>query len=379
MMDFDLGVSNRRSSFRHMAERGSAFAQRQGWDGLNIVIPASMLVYAAIAAVLCFRFGHAADFRPMLYLPAFSFSYLMFGAIPLVIVLRRALGRGARPLPFFPRVWSPCEFLRSLIAAAPFLVTWPFFMAGFTAMKSLLNDVVPFTWDTTFMEIGRALHFGHQPWQWLDIENPLVTRVLESAYAFWGVLLVAVPFAVALDRAGSPARTRFLISIILVFILLGNVAAGAFMSAGPFWFEFTGARHNDYAGLFAYLTQADPNGDFSAISFQRYLWHAYIKGATQLGTGISAFPSIHVAVATLYALYAWPLGRSPRLAATIYLLLIMVGAVHLGWHYAVDCYAGFLGAAMIYGAVGAVQRWHARLIASEPAVQSEAAVQSAPA
>ena len=370
MMDFDLGASNRRSGFRRMAEGSAAFARRHGWHGLNIVIPASMLVYAVMAAVLCVRFGHAANFGPTLYLSAFGFSYLLFGAIPLVIVMRRAFGRSARPFLFFPRIWSPREFLRSLIAAAPFLIAWPFFMAGFTAMKNLLNDVVPFTWDTTFMEIGRALHFGQHPWQWLAIESPLVTRTLESAYAFWGVLLVAVPFAVALVRAGSPARTRFLISIILVFILLGNIAAGAFMSAGPFWFQFTGASRNEYAGLFAYLMQADPNGDFSAIAFQRYLWHAYIKDTTQLGTGISAFPSIHVAVATLYALYAWPLGRLPRLAATTYLLLIMVGAVHLGWHYAVDCYAGFLGAATIYGAVGAVQRWHARMIAPEPAVQS---------
>jgi len=40
------------------------------------------------------------------------------------------------------------------------------------------------------------------------------------------------------------------------------------------------------------------------------------------------------------------------------------------WHYSLDCYAGFLGAAMIYGAVGAVQRWHARIVAPEPAVRS---------
>jgi hypothetical protein len=371
MMEFDLGSSNCGSGFRRMAERVIPWARRHGWHGLNIALPGFMLVYTAMAALLCLYFGHARDFRPTLYLPPFSFSYLMFGAIPLVIVLLRAVRRSTRPFLFFRRVWSPQEFLRSLIAAAPFLIAWPFFMAAFTAMKNLLNEVVPFTWDNTFMEIGRTLHFGQHPWQWLDIESPLVTRLLESAYAFWGVLLVAVPFAVALGRAGSPARTRFLVSIILVFILLGNIAAGAFMSAGPFWFEFTGAKHNDYAGLFAYLTQADPNGDFSAINFQRYLWQAYLQGATQLGTGISAFPSVHVAVATLYALHAWPLGRVPRFAATTYLLLIMVGAVHLGWHYSLDCYAGFLGAALIYGGVGAFQRWHARASAQEqPAAQS---------
>ncbi len=329
-----------------------------------------MLVYTAMAAMLCFGFGRGGDFRPALYLPAFISSYLLGCSIVLVVVgVRHWSGRSARPFLCFARVWTPREFLHRLVAAAPFLVAWPFFMAGFTALKNLLNEVVPFTCDSTFVEIGRALHFGQHAWQWLDIESPAVTRVLESTYAFWGVLLVAVPFAVALCRSDSPARSRFLISCILVFILLGNIAAGAFMSAGPFWFEFSGAKHNDYAGLFAYLTQVDPNGDFSAISFQRYLWQSYVQGATHVGTGISAFPSIHVAVAALYALYAWPLGRVPRLAAALYLVAIMVGAVHLGWHYALDCYAGFIGAVLIFGAVGAMQRWHGRATVAEPAAQ----------
>jgi hypothetical protein len=330
-----------------------------------------MLVYTAMAALLCAALGRSVDFRLFLYFPSFYSSYLLgLSILAVVVAVRHAFNRSGKPFLFFPRVWRPEEFLSSLIAGAPFLVAWPLFMAGFTAVKNLLNNVVPFTWDETFVEIGKQLHFGQHAWQWLDIENPAVTRILESGYAFWGVLLVAVPFAVALRRPNCPARARFLISVILVFILLGNVTAGAFMSAGPFWFEVTGAKQNDYAGLFAYLTQVDPRGDFSAIAFQRYLWNAYMQGAPQIGTGISAFPSIHVAMATLYALFAWPLGRLPRIAAAIYLAAIMVGAVHLGWHYAVDCYAGALGAAMIYGAVGALQRLHTRLSMAEPAAQS---------
>ena len=372
--EFRAAASNRFSGFRRLAERGRSFASRHGWHGLNLGIPVFMLAYTAMAALLCLWFGRNADFRPTLYFPAFFSSYLLGLAILFVVVgVRSAFGRSARPFLFFPRVWRPVELMRRLISAAPFLLAWPLFMAGFTAVKTLLNDVVPFTWDHTLMEFGRRLHFGQHPWQWLDIENPAVTRALESAYAFWGVLLVAVPLAIALRRPDCPARTRFLVSMVLVFILLGNVAAGAFMSAGPFWFEFAGERHNDYAGLFAYLMQVDPNGDFSAISFQRYLWRAYMQGTTHLGSGISAFPSIHVAAATLYALFAWPLGRLPRITALIYLAAVAIGAVHLGWHYSLDCYAGFLGATLIYGAVGVVQRLYMRMI------DGEAETQSAPA
>ncbi len=333
-----------------------------------------MLAYTAMAAALCAWFGRAADFRLFVYFPPFYSSYLLgLSVIAVVVTLRHGFGRSHQRFLLFPRVWRPEDFLRSLITAAPFLLAWPLFMAGFTAVKTLLNDVVPFSWDTTFSEIDKQLHSGQHPWQWLGIDTPGVTRFLESAYAFWGLLLVAVPFAIALRRSNSMARTRFLISLVLVFVLLGNLVAGAFMSAGPFWFDFAGGRHNEFAGLFAYLRQADSNGDFSAIAFQRYLWHAYMHGATQVGTGISAFPSVHVAVATLYAFYAWPLGRLPRVAALLYLVAVMIGAVNLGWHYSLDCYAGLLGAALIYGAVGAVQRLHVRMASTERGMQSATA------
>jgi hypothetical protein len=359
------------AGFRRLAARGRSFARHHHWHGLNLATPAFMFAYAALAAGLCLWFDRPADFRFTLYFSPFYSGYVLGLSIVAVVVgVRHAFGRSGRPFLVFPRVWSPEALLRSLIAAAPFLIAWPLFMAGFTSVKTLLNDIVPFTWDTTFMAIGKELHFGQHAWQWLGIETPAVTRLLEAAYAFWGVLLVAVPFAVALCRPDCPMRMRFFISLILVFILLGNVAAGIFMSAGPFWFALTGADPNDYAGLFAYLMQVDPNGDYSAIAFQRYLWHAYTQGATQLGTGISAFPIIHVAVATLYLLYAWPLGRAARIVSLLYLAAIMTGAVHLGWHYAIDCYAGFLGTALIYGAVGAAQRFFARVSMAEAAVES---------
>jgi hypothetical protein len=372
-MDFKpvASASSRILTFRQFAARIRSFAQRHHWHGINLAIPGFMLAYTAMAASLCAWFGRAVDFRLFLYFPPFYSSYLLgLSILAVVVAVRHAFGRSHQRFLFFPRVWRPEDFLRSLIAAAPFLLSWPLFMAGFTAIKTLLNDVVLFTWDSTFLEIDRQLHSGQHPWQWLGIDAVGFTRFLESAYASWGVLLVAVPFAVALRGPNSVARTRFLTSLILVFILLGNLVAGAFMSAGPFWFDFAGGKHNEYAGLFDYLRQVDPDGDFSAIAFQRYLWHAYMNGATQLGTGISAFPSVHVAVATLYALYAWPLGRLPRIAALLYLAAVMIGAVHLGWHYSLDCYAGFLGATFIYAAVGAVQRLHARMALAEDRMQS---------
>ena len=323
----------------------------------STAITAAMVGYAAVVGLLCHMLGHAMNFRLDLYVGPFYLSYLLYGlTIYAILRLRMAKGRLHEPLLFFKGGWHPRDFLDRFLSALPFLLAFPLFMSGFTGMKTLLNEVVPFSWDADLSALGPTLHFGRHAWQWLDIESPLLTRPLEILYALWGVVLVAVPFAVSLRRPGCPIRTRFLVSYLLVLILLGNVAAGIFMSAGPFSFELTGARHDPYAGLFAYLNQADPNGSFSAIAFQRYLWDAHVQGITYIGTGISAFPSIHVAMAMLYVLFAWQFGRAARIASLLFLAGIMVGSVHLGWHYAVDGYAGCLGAAAIYFTVGWMQQ-----------------------
>jgi hypothetical protein len=39
----------------------------------------------------------------------------------------------------------------------------------------------------------------------------------------------------------------------------------------------------------------------------------------------------------------------------VFAVLILLGSVHLGWHYAVDGYAGALGAALLWHLVGRLQ------------------------
>jgi hypothetical protein len=139
----------------------------------------------------------------------------------------------------------------------------------------------------------------------------------------------------------------------LTWIVIGNIAAGIFLCAGPaFYGQVTGdptrfgeqlaflARHADYDGSAAY--------------YQNYLWMLYEKGVSGFGSGISAFPSMHVALITLNALFIWERSRAWGIAAFAYVAFILASSVYLAWHYAVDGYAAI---AMTVGIYLLVRRW----------------------
>jgi membrane-associated phospholipid phosphatase len=76
-----------------------------------------------------------------------------------------------------------------------------------------------------------------------------------------------------------------------------------------------------------------------------YLWSNYLDKGSRVGTGISAFPSLHVAGAAWVAIFASSQFRKLSIIAWAYFGLILIGSVYLGWHYALDGLAGLAIAA----------------------------------
>jgi membrane-associated phospholipid phosphatase len=85
---------------------------------------------------------------------------------------------------------------------------------------------------------------------------------------------------------------------------------------------------------------------------QRGLWQSAETGQWTAFGGISAMPSLHVAVAVLLAIVAWNCSWRIGLLATGYTVVIGIGSVVLGWHYAVDGYVGTALAACCWIAAG---------------------------
>lgn len=241
-----------------------------------------------------------------------------------------------------------------LLHAAPVLLALPFFTTSFTIFKAAIGDLQPFAWDSRFAALDQAWHGGVQPWLLLQgfLGYAPVTALLDVTYLMWfGAMWSAVIWQ-AMSLGQRRLRMQFLLSFLLASIVLGNVAAFAFPSAGPCFYSQVAHGPNPYAALFDYLRQVDTSYTVTALDVQRALWANYSAHGGQHSLSISAMPSMHVATTTLLALLGWRINRWLGMALSAFLLLVVLGSIHLGWHYAIDAYAGAFGALAIWLAVG---------------------------
>ncbi len=228
-----------------------------------------------------------------------------------------------------------------------------FFIGSFGFQKELVAVFQTFGWDAAFAELDRILHFGRDPYVWLLplTGSPLVTTVLNGAYHAWFFLIYFVTFVACFAPRGHVASRAYLIAFVLTFAIGGNVMAMVFSSAGPVYFERLGLG-GDFVPLMELLYRNAEVSPVWALDVQEGLWDAYVNDGVL--AGISAMPSMHVATSVLMACFAGSYARWAGWVMWIFAAMIMVGSVHLGWHYAADGYAGGLIAVICW--LGA-KRW----------------------
>ena len=244
--------------------------------------------------------------------------------------------------------WQLQSALRFLLAAL--------FIASTGYLKELITVLQPFAWDTAFAELDRWLHFGRDPWQMLQplTGSYAVTKALNIVYHGWFFAIYFCVFVACFGR--GPQSGAFLIAFVLAFSIGGNFLATVFSSAGPVYYERLGLG-SDFAPLMASLHGFNEVGRLPALEVQEALWQAYLLNGGN--AAISAMPSMHVATSVLMACFAFGHSRFLGWVMSVFACLMMVGSVHLGWHYAVD---GYLGALIAWGC------WRAgvRLARAEP-------------
>lgn len=192
------------------------------------------------------------------------------------------------------------------------------FLFSVTLSKSMIPAVVPFWADGMFAAMDQAI--------WLNPEALAVYLApwLPKLGLFYGVWHAAHLGGILwVLHWRKHDKARHILSFMLTWAI-GMTLAYIFSSMGPI---FTGL----------YDPSVAPPSVQKAAGF---LLANYRGDEGMIGGGISAFPSMHVAIAAWLAIVLTD--RGWRKLGIAYLAAIFVCSIILGWHYAADGVAGIL-------------------------------------
>lgn len=220
--------------------------------------------------------------------------------------------------------------LKSFAPIAMGVAVLGLFLFSVTLSKSMIPAVVPFWADDMFAAMDRAMLLNPE---WLArLLAPWMTA-LGLFYGLWhaahlgGILWVL--------HWHDDRKARHILSFMLTWSI-GMALAYVFSSMGPI-----------FTGLY------DPSAAPPSVQKAAGFLLANHRGEEGIiGGGISAFPSMHVAIAAWLAIVLKDRGW-PKLGMA-YLAAVFACSIILGWHYAAD---GIAGVAIAIVADRIAQAW----------------------
>jgi hypothetical protein len=231
--------------------------------------------------------------------------------------------------------------VRQIVSLAVVMISSVILLSVFSNFKQAIPLIRPFSLDEFFMKADYFLHGGHHPWMLIHpiAGIPWVTKLIDSAYVCW---FPALYFFLTGFGLGSDdrLRCRYFVSFILVWVFAGSVFAVLLSSAGPCYYARLLPGPDPFSPLMGYLRSVHEARFLFAVKFQEGLWAAHAAKENLTFGGVSAMPSVHVATAVLFACAGFSVHRLLGYAFAVYAVIIQIGSVHLGWHYAVDGYFG---------------------------------------
>lgn len=227
--------------------------------------------------------------------------------------------------------------------------------AAFTALKDMIPMLSPYSWDLRFAELDRVLHGGTDVWAllWPVFGTPVLTTALNAAYHIWFPLLYVMVFLACFDRRDPNRGMVFLTAFALTWIIGGNLLATVYASVGPVYFEAFGFGDTFVPQMEA-LERMNQIMPVWALDIQKMLLENHLANGPV--RGISAMPSMHVATSVIMALYGFSYARWLGWCLTGFAAVILIGSVHLAWHYAVDGYASIALALVVWSVAKALTR-----------------------
>lgn len=214
--------------------------------------------------------------------------------------------------------------------------------AGFSIFKNAMPFVAPYFADPFMAMVDWGLHFGVDPWVIAHkLGDFLPTDImLHTYFAAWILPAFSLPIIIAATDDNYERMGRTVILFAVAWIFVGNILAFAGLSVGPVYYDrlLGGVRFADLA-----VALQETGVASSRIGeTQQVLWDIYIGKIPKVGSGISAFPSVHVSIATVTAIYLCERSKWLIPVAAAFLFMTLFLSVYTGYHYAVDGYASIL-------------------------------------
>ena len=256
--------------------------------------------------------------------------------------------RPASPIGFSLALLTNGDWLANIARGLPMWIAVIVLMPAFSAMKSSIPLFNSYSWDPAWIAADRAIH-GMDPWQLLQpvLGFPIVTSLLSVAYHAWLFLVYAGTVYFCFLAKDRELRAQYFIGYFAIWTVVGAAMAVAFASVGPCFVAplFGDHRFDEHM---AYLRAANEQYPVFVLGVQEKLlaWHQ--SGNHGLGTGISAMPSMHVSMATLFALSISKVSRVAGIGAWLFMVTILIASVHLAYHYAVDGYVAIAATVAIW-------------------------------
>jgi hypothetical protein len=299
-----------------------------GWIGRCLVLVGAYVtigyvVAASVGLPIHWPVAHLEDQARWIFL--ITYGPLMTGCLLAYAGQQRELWQRCRRF-----VLSPAFFLEFVVAMTVVNAT----IMMFVNLKQFIPAIDERLYDSPLWRLDNVLHFGIDP---AVVVSELAAEYgllpwLDRAYLLFYPAQVIVPLLFLVAPKLRPQRGRFFFAYCLLW-MLGGVMYVTWPTLGPIY----------YRSSRFWLEQAP-----YATYLQEMLMRDYVRFRTdptfytvKLYQGVAALPSLHVGVLALFAITT---ARWRALSALLWLLtaITFVGSLALGWHYAIDGYAGAL-------------------------------------